>query len=364
MDEQMHGRLEGADQCGGRTRDAAPPSPFLSVEDLLKSERAKVDWVLPGYLGRGLTTLLVADPKAGKTTFVLGALAALEQAGSFLGIKHGPAKAIVLTEEPLAAVAERVTSLGLTQLRVLPRHEHHGRQLDAVVDLALTDADRHGAKVLVVDTLAFWAGLGPEAENDAGAVREAFAPVLNAADAGMAVWLVHHARKAGGAGTSQSRGSSALPGAVDIHMSLAKRKGGPASLRVVDAVGRFGATPERAHYAYVDKAILPVPAGVDPGRFIMRHRVLSYMEAHGLTPATAGEIQRGAAGRRQDVLDAIRDLVSAGALQELPGVGTGFLYRVTDVDSPVPGSLPLEGEPGTATPRGPAPDLDGEGMTQ
>ena len=97
-----------------------------------------------------------------------------------------------------------------------------GRPWPAIVDLAVAEAAARDAGVLIIDTLAQFAGLRGDEENNAGAALRALAPVQRAAGTGLAVELTRHERKSGGEPGESARGSSAYGGAADIIVAYQK----------------------------------------------------------------------------------------------------------------------------------------------
>jgi hypothetical protein len=113
-----------------------------------------------------------------------------------------------------------------------------------VAAAAVAECRRRGARLLVVDTIAPFAGLAGATENDAGHVLAALKHLQAATSAGIAVLIVQHQRKSGGELVDAGRGSSAFAGAVDILLSLSRRQGrGRRTRREIHAVSRFDETP-------------------------------------------------------------------------------------------------------------------------
>jgi hypothetical protein len=222
---------------------------FRSPADLLAATPEDVNWLWWGLLAAGSLTVLAGREKAGKSTLVFGLLRALlaENEGTeFLDRTCRPTPVVILSEEPDGAVAEKLRLFSLAQksnLRLLTRSGlAAGRpRLREAVALAVEEATRTGAGVLILDSFSFWAGLHGEAENQAGAVQDAVHPLLQATASGLAVLVVHHTSKA----TGELRGSTALGAAADVILTLTRdRSPDEASgRRRLDADGRYRATP-------------------------------------------------------------------------------------------------------------------------
>lgn len=233
----------------------AKPWPW-ETDSTMSSSRSDVSWVLRGFLARGALSLLVGQPKAGKSWLVYALLAAMERGDEeFIGYPLHGSPAVVLSEEPPATILGKRKRFGgvegatvfLTRTAAFPP-----KPLRVVVEEAVRKAKEIGAEVLVVDTWAVWAHLPPDAEKDAGATQAALEPLLWAASLGLAVLVVHHMKKADGEDGTSVRGSSALLGTVDILIEL-RRFGegeegssgdGKAGKRALKTYGRYEECPE------------------------------------------------------------------------------------------------------------------------
>jgi hypothetical protein len=228
----------------GVSADKTNPAPlrFRTPAGLLAEAPEQVPWLWEGYLARGGLTVLGAREKAGKSTLTWALVAALLTGTNFCGTPTSPTPVVVLTEEPPTSVAEKVERFHIAPdaaLSILTRVDAPGRpSWDDVVAAAVAEAGRIGAGLLVVDTLAFWAALPPDAENSAGAMTEALRPLLEATGRGLAVLCLHHANKSHG----ELRGSTAIGAAADVILTLSREPESPCRRRL-EAVGRFADCP-------------------------------------------------------------------------------------------------------------------------
>ena len=196
------------------------PSSFLTPGTLLTMAPADPEWVWRGYVARGALTLLSGAPKVGKSTLAW-ALANAAGGGEdeFLGSRVGPCGFVYVTEE--SAVTVRLKIRADTNARILPRESAWPVPAwDELVRTATEECRASGAGLLVIDTFSHWAGLADDHENDAGPVQAAMRHVVGATNAGLAVVLVVHRRKAGGRNGLGIRGSSALAGTADAIVTL------------------------------------------------------------------------------------------------------------------------------------------------
>lgn len=206
-------------------------------------------WLWKGYIAIGAVTLLAGRPKCGKSTLIFALLRALEENGTFLGLDVSPTSVLYLSEEDVTTLREKAARFGCaeTGVRFLTRRDAFPREsFRTWMQSAMTAARRTGSRLVVIDTLAFWGGLGPDAEKDAGAVQALLDPLHELASAGLAVLLIHHTRKSGGGDTSAIRGSTALAAGVDIVAELEREGGaGHEARRILTAYSRYKDTPER-----------------------------------------------------------------------------------------------------------------------
>jgi hypothetical protein len=102
---------------------------------------------------------------------------------------------------------------------VLFWHETLGKDWPDVMDEAIGVASARNAGLLVVDTLAQFAKLTGDRENNSGDALEAMFPLQKARDRALGVLQIRHERKEGGQLGDSGRGSSAFAGAVDIILN-------------------------------------------------------------------------------------------------------------------------------------------------
>jgi RecA-family ATPase len=158
----------------------------------------EADWIVRGYLGRDVITLLSALWKAGKTTWLAHLLQALGR-GEFCGLECRPIHVLYITEESETLWASRRDGIGIgDNVRFLIRPfkfrpaPGDWLKLREYLEVCLREAD---ADLIIIDTLS---GVWPvKDENDAAQVQEALMP-LRTLGQGRAILIVHHLGKAGG----------------------------------------------------------------------------------------------------------------------------------------------------------------------
>lgn len=199
----------------------APPT-FVMLGELLAEPEEHLPYVLEGILVTGGTSMVVAKPKVGKTTFVEHLALATSRGEPFLGREtHGGMVLFLALEEKRAEVARSFQALGAGQesiaLWVCNAPE-------AALDW-LADVIQNLAPVLVViDTVQRFFRL-PDL-NDYAIVSNALEPITALArQTGTHILMAHHGNKGGGSDGDAVLGSTALFGSVDTLIEI-RRSGG------------------------------------------------------------------------------------------------------------------------------------------
>jgi hypothetical protein len=274
---------------------AVTPRP---ITDALTDVPAEPAWIVRGYVAPSTVTLLAGKPKVGKSTFVFGLIAAVSQGREFLGAPTRQTGVLLLTEEREPTLKEKVDGFRLDErVYVLMRYEEHLPWRERVAE-SVAFCKQHGIGLIVVDVLDKWVALAGDAENSAGAVLEAVAPLLEAAGTGLAVLIVVHQRKSGGEHGDAIRGSTVFVGSADIVVELER----PAAhalatdgARVLRAVSRFASTPEDAVVQLDGSTYRALGASLAVRQNSELEQVRDALAASGEDGATAGEIAKNAA---------------------------------------------------------------------
>lgn len=229
------------------TRAEKARNLFHTAQELFERVPEKARWIVEPYVAEGSITLLAGLPKeAGKTTFVFHAIKAMLDEAPFLGKPTLGSPVVLLTEERYPTLSSALARAGLAghpDLHVCLHHETIGVSWAALIQAAGEKCLRVGAKLLVLDTLAKFAGLAGDNENKPGDVLQTYQPLDSVAAKGIAIWISHHERKAGGSVGQASRGSNAVTGAADIIMSLRPQPNSRSSIREIHAISRYDQTP-------------------------------------------------------------------------------------------------------------------------
>lgn len=229
---------------------ASTALPIHSVAELEAMQIPRPEYVVgvPLALARGTVAELDAYPKHGKTRLTLDAVWSLLKGRPFLGAPTTKVKVLYLTEEWLVtwrdALAEAqltgVDGQGLFWMSLIDlQGREPGDWVEVCEHLRRFCLD-NGVGLLVVDTLARWAGV-PD-ENDAVAMAAAVAPLRLIAAENVAVLFLRHDRKGGGELGQSGRGSSAATGEADHILHLQRKAGTGETVlrqRELEGIGRL-----------------------------------------------------------------------------------------------------------------------------
>lgn len=304
---------------------ADEPSPWVTALELSQTVPENPEWVVEGYIARGAITELSAKIKTGKTHFALDLAAAVLDGREFLGHSTVRVPVIYLTEERRPTFRSVLARVGLEQfgdLHILFRQTMHAFDWSATGDVVLEQAREVGAGLVICDTLPDWASLSGDSENDSGAALEAMRPLQKLAAENLAVLVLRHERKSGGAVGEAARGSTAFGGAVDVLVSLRRSQGqGHENRRELEAVGRFDSIPARLIVELQESHYVGLGGERDVDyRETMQHvlEVLPGSPEHAVPEALLLEAPQVTRTTLQRVL---ADLVKQGAVSRKKGVG-------------------------------------------
>lgn len=208
---------------------------FELASHLLQQGKPDADWLVPGVVAKGQTTLIEGREKtAGKSTLLAYLLAAMERGAEtvFGAAFHRPVKTVWLTEEPEGPLYEKVERFGLGGGVLIVRNYALGdRDFDAKLRLMEEVATAFKADHLVVDPLTRIARVEDEAGTELGRRAEEVSDL--AQRTGLAVTIVHHDNKARGQKVEdRGRGSTSLQAHVDQIIHVERPGGRDVSPRV------------------------------------------------------------------------------------------------------------------------------------
>jgi AAA domain-containing protein/DnaB helicase-like protein len=318
--------------------------PFTAANEGAKTGES-VEWLVKGYVAQGGLTLLSAKVKMGKTTLATRLVEAMLANKPFIGARTKYTPIVYLTEQPRVSFNVALQRANLTEkadLQLLHFTDTLGTSWPAVAAAAGEECKRLGSNLLIVDTLAQFAGLVGDEENNAGAQMEAVRPLQAIAGQGVGVLILSHDRKSGGEVGDATRGSSALPGAVDIVLSLRRPDGNSRkSLRIVHSLSRFSETPEELVIELTDQGYIALGEKADVALQEAREAILAALLGSEAGAITIDEMLETVKVMRSTAQRALKELVSSGKIQK---VGTGrkgnaFRYLIPEKDSAQTSSL-------------------------
>lgn len=214
-----------------------------TVAEVLEETPAEPLWLAFPLLTPGAITLLGGEPKmSGKTTLTFAALRAMHLGGRFLGRESAPGAVLYLTEEPLGALRQVIDRSRLPldiPLHFVYRHELGFSTWDQIGQQLVKELKKGHYAALVIDTWNEFTSMNESDENDSGAIRRAIFPLRQITALDVAVLINHHFKKGEYTSVVQAmRGSSALPGAVDIVVGY-KPVEGEDELRELEVRSRY-----------------------------------------------------------------------------------------------------------------------------
>lgn len=242
LDEAI-ARKGGAKTVAKRSRQdvgelVAPGPRILDAAALMMTKLAPVRYVIPGWLPEGLT-LLVANPKVGKSTLILQAAVALAGGGEFWGEVVPAGKALLIDlETNERRLRRKLDEAGVTGLvaGTLLYATDWPKGMPGIDAIATALDENPEIRLVVIDTLQRFrdsgAGVG---RNAYAADYDALAPLQKMCRdrPGLAIVVVHHKRKAATDDDpiNSINGSAAIAGAAD-GIWILSRKGTEFTLHI------------------------------------------------------------------------------------------------------------------------------------
>lgn len=223
--------------------DQTPPGASarpLNLTELLAGPQPETDWLWNGWIAWEDISLIVGDPKTGKSLLALGLANAARTGDTFLDEPVAKANVGIFDlENPLGEVHKRLRRIGLTS------DNHHGitylhaptmnlATQDGVAQLNAT-IDQHQLDLIVIDSFRR-AAPGID-ENDSAAVSAFFAPLRRIiAGRRRTIIVIHHARKRTGSDQDtdpgqMTRGSGDFLAAIDSQLYLRRKEPGAFTLK-------------------------------------------------------------------------------------------------------------------------------------
>jgi hypothetical protein len=249
-----------------------PTLGSLSTAELFAAQDVKVDWLAWPFAATGLTSILDALPKLGKTRFLLEGIHASLTKKPFLNLPTRPMRVIYISEQSGASLAMQAREVGFTgnepveELRWITR-EHWSRYCftELLQHLEKDFLQNNAYDFLVWDCWHTIARL--EDENAASEVNKLGNLTIDvAARHNMGSTFGRHDRKSGGDVGVSGRSSIQLSGLVDVILHLVRVVGKPTQ-RKLELLGRVPGLPNEQIIDLLNGAYInfgePTSAAVD-----------------------------------------------------------------------------------------------------
>lgn len=241
-------------------KDAGAQKYFPAISGLALDNEPEtpVDALVPQIVYAGCINGLIGPPKAGKTTFILGALVSLLEQAKFLGEETKlPGPVLYITEQSKRSFKKQLDRLPSNMRKRLLRaktvkdeplfflmHPEHHIQRGPKAALLESEWDRHmrlwmdavrtiKPSLVIVDTFGRYAGFKEGNENDNGVIGSrinGFQKLIEIKES-LAVLLLGHSSKKGSEQKTyleltHIRGGSAFAGALDHAVLINRPKRG------------------------------------------------------------------------------------------------------------------------------------------
>jgi len=204
--------------------DESRPLQPRKLSDIM-TEDTPTDFVIEGLLRAGGTTILIGEPKLGKSQMSLDLALAVSRGEAFAGLATKKGRVIYYAlEDGEDIVRDRVKSRGLTGL---DEDLYIGTTPPVVEDstaLLEEHIDIFQPSMVIIDTLRAMSVSTGKSENEASFADSIYRIAKVARERGVAAIIVHHTVKATtGNPITDARGTSAIAGAVDVVAGLYRR---------------------------------------------------------------------------------------------------------------------------------------------
>lgn len=298
-------------------------------------------WLAEGLLGRGMTTSLTAQWKAGKTTLLAHFLRTTAQGGLFLGRRVEACNVLIISEEHGDDWIDRREELQLPANVALICLPFLGKptMADWIQFIGYVEKQVQAYPVrpwvIVIDTAA---SVWPVRDENSNSELDAtLRPLRRLTIQGHCVLVVHHNGKA----NETFRGASAYGGFFDVLLELRTHDGPDTRCRVLTGKGRKHKIPDRLVIRLEEDGLTYrlIEGAESPDSTIPT--VIAAVLAEQDHPLTAEQIrEHWPAGRKQPKLTTIQHALLDGVtvdpplwLREGPGGRGGYHYFLPQKDA-------------------------------
>ena len=309
-DDEIIARFSGAKRAKPEALVLRKPIA-MTVTELLAANVADIKSPCAPFVTEGLTTLAAA-PKTGKTTLARQGLEANGLGGAFLGGEFdGPARGTFISlEEGERLFRKKVEMMGMDP-RAAPMVDLFFEWPQGALGCAALVEHLEGSpdtRLVVIDTLSRFRATADKSTTQFQADYDAVTGLSSVAKQfpGVAIWLVHHTRKARSADAMDDiSGTYGLTAATDAYLVL-RKEGKGATLHaggrlweLEDNEFQLSRKDQRWHMDGVSD-------GLTSGeRFVLR----ALTESGGMTPNQLGKVLDCS---RQNAYERLKPLVAKG----------------------------------------------------
>ncbi len=218
--------------------DEAKPAQPRKLSDIM-SEETPTDFIIDGLLRTGGTTILVGEPKLGKSQMALDMALAVARGEQFVGLNTKKGRVIYYAlEDGEDIIRDRVRARGLTGTE----EELYISSMPPVVEDSTALLEEHidllQPNLIIIDTLRAMSVSAGKSENEASFADSLYRIAKIARERGVGAVIIHHTVKATtGNPIVDARGTSAIAGAVDVVAGLYRQD----DKMKLSWRGRFGA---------------------------------------------------------------------------------------------------------------------------
>lgn len=210
----------------------------------MRETKWDVDWLVEGVMARGWSVMVTGREKvAGKGTLITYLLSKLERAEPTVFSPRAAAaiSALVVSEEPGDALAEKYRKFGLTQATIIQGRDLSKLHLDwaSTITLLVKVAVERQHGILYLDNVSRTSRADNDDESGVRFARRVEALADAATEAGLTLIVDHHNRKSGGKTEDRFRGGTALPGAMDNIINIERSGEWTSRRRVLSSRGRL-----------------------------------------------------------------------------------------------------------------------------
>jgi AAA domain len=295
---------------------------LTKLNDLLNEPAEQIDWLVDKMLPAGGFSLLVAKPKAGKSTLARNLALAVAQGKDFFGkpIQQGPVIYLAL-EEKRAEVRKHFLDMGATggeEIYIFAA----SAPVDALQQIR-TVAEEKKPALIIIDPLFKLTRI--KDGNDYAQVTQALEPLLVLArETGAHVLCVHHMGKGEREGGDSILGSTAIFAAVDTALMMKRSE----RYRTLSSIQRYGEDlPETVlRFDPQTRTLTLGESKEQEEEKRIAEAIIGFLKSKE-EPVTEAEIDAEVEGRTTRKRKALRELVAAGKVERIGKGGKKDPFR-------------------------------------